>query len=91
VTEALNLYAPVSHYSKATVNLILGANTLLHILSFSGVIVMWNLRRYGYFIFAGSCLLIILYQLLTPDVVFSVTLVCIVLLVLFGLFFRHFR
>jgi hypothetical protein len=89
--QALNLYAPVSQYSKSTVTFILGSNALLHILSFTGVIVMWNLRKYGYFIFGGSVLVITLYQLLMPNVVFSATFVYIVLLVLFGLYFRHFR
>ena len=91
VTEALNLYTPVTRYSNAAVSLILGANALLHILSFAGIILMWNLRKYGYFIFGGSVLAISLYQLLMHDVVLSTTLVYIAFLVLFGLLFRHFR
>ena len=91
MTQALNLYAPVTLYSKSTVTFILGSNALLHILSFTGVIVMWNLRKYGYFIFGGSVLVISLYQLLMPNIVFSATLVYIVLLILFGLYFRHFH
>jgi hypothetical protein len=91
VTEALNLYAPVSLYSKTTVTLILGINALLHILAFSGIIIMWNLRKYGYYIFGGSVLVIAFYQLYMPHVAFSATFIYIVLLVLFGLYFRRFR
>ena len=91
VTEALNLYAPVSLYSKTTVTLILGINALLHILAFSGIIIMWNLRKYGYYIFGELCWSFPSPACIPPMLLFPATFIYIVLLVLFGLYFRRFR
>ena len=91
VSDAINLYAPVILYSKSGITLILGLFSILFILAFSGIIVMWNMRRYGYYIFGISALLLASLQLFHPRISLSGPVVFIVLLILFGLYFRRFR
>jgi len=91
VTDAINLYAPVVQYSKTGVTLILGLFSVLFILAFSGIIVMWNMRRYGYYIFGISSLLLASLQLFHFRISFSGPFIFIVLLILFGLYYRRFR
>lgn len=91
VTDAINLYTPVDRYSGNNVRLIMGMFSLLFILSLSGIIAMWNMRRYGYYIFGISSLILASFQLFQPKVSFSGPVFFIVLLILFGLYFRRFR
>ncbi|MCX6281082.1 MAG: hypothetical protein NTU51_03900 [Bacteroidetes bacterium] len=91
VTDAINLYAPVSRYSGLDVKLRLAAYAVLFILAFSGIILIWNLKRTGFYLYGVSSITIAFMQLLLPGVTFSGTIIIIVLLILFGLYFRRFR
>ena len=91
VAEAINLYAPLNQYPKNQVQLLLALFSVLFILGFSGIIVMLKLRRYGYYIFGISSLLLASFQLIRPEVSISGTIVFITLLILFGLYFKRFR
>lgn len=91
VAEALNVYAPLHQYPQIQVQILLATLSFFFVLGFSGVIVMWNLRRYGYYLFGISCLLLASVQLLRPEMSLSGTIGFIVLLFLFGLYFRRFR
>jgi hypothetical protein len=91
VTNAINMYAPVVLYSKAGVTLTLAGLSLLFILSFTGIVVMFFMRRPGYWIFGVSSLLLSAVQLFRPTLSFSGPVMFILFLILFGLYFRRFR
>ncbi|MCX6284173.1 MAG: hypothetical protein NTW31_08070, partial [Bacteroidetes bacterium] len=87
VSNAINLYTPVKRFSGIEIKMILGAYALLFILAFSGIILMWKLRKYGYYIFGVSSLLLASFQMAFPGLTFSGTIIFIAFLVLFGLYF----
>jgi len=91
VADAINLYASVTRFSKTEMSLILGLMSALFILTFSGIILMFKMRRYGYYIFGISSLLLAAIRLFRPVLSFSGPAVLIVFLILFGLYFRRFR
>ncbi|MCX6286865.1 MAG: hypothetical protein NTY96_07110 [Bacteroidetes bacterium] len=91
VTNAINLYAPVSQYSHIEVKMIFAMYSVLFMLAFSGIILMWNLRRYGYYFYGVSVLILASFQLFMPGIAFSGTIIFIAFLILFGLYFRRFR
>ncbi|MEI7490404.1 MAG: hypothetical protein WCK92_03335 [Bacteroidota bacterium] len=91
VSNAINLYTPVNRFSGIEMRLILGAYSLLFILAFTAIILIWKLRRYGYYILGVSCLLLASFHMAFPGLAFSGTIIFIAFLVLFGLYFRRFR
>ena len=91
VTEAITLYAPVIKHSKASVSLVLALLSLLFILGFAGVFLMFRMRKPGYYIFGISSLLLAAIQLFKPVLSFSGPVIFIGFLILFGLYFRRFR
>ncbi|MEI6889793.1 MAG: hypothetical protein ACOYM0_08015 [Bacteroidales bacterium] len=91
VTDAINLYTPVSQYSKTGVMLFMGFSSVLFILAFSGIIVMLKMRKYGYYIFGVSSLILASFQLFRPGISFIGTGIIFGMLILFGLYFRRFR
>jgi len=90
VTDAINLYAPIDQYSLTAVRLVLGVFAALFILGLSGIIIMWNLRKTGYYLFGISSLILASSQFLVSRISFSGALVLIPLLILFGFYFRRF-
>ncbi len=91
VTRAINLYTPAIQNPKAGVSLVLAIFSLLFILGFAGVFLMFRMRKYGYYIFGLASLLLAAIQLFKPVLSFSGPIIFIVFLILFGLFFRRFR
>lgn len=91
VTDAINLYAPAGIYRGFPVKLTLGLFTFFFSLAFTGITIMWKMRRAGYYLFGISALVLAALQLFRPDISFSGILILLVMLVLFGLFFRRFR
>lgn len=91
VTEAINLYTPLVQNSKVSVSLGLALLSLLFILGFAGIFLMFRMRRTGYYIFGASSLLLAAIQLFKPVLSLSGPIIFIVFLILFGLYFRRFR
>ncbi len=91
VSNAINLYTPSNRFSGFEIKMILAAYSLLFISAFSGIILIWKLRRYGYYIFGVSSLLLASFHMAFPGLAFSGTIIFIAFLVLFGLYFRRFR
>lgn len=68
---------------------IFGVGFTLHALAFAGVILVWKLRKTGYYFLGLACLIIAALQLINPMAAVASTAIYIVFLLLFGLFFRR--
>jgi hypothetical protein len=89
ITSVTNQYAPPGLYALSTIRLIFTGGFLLHALALSGSILLWNLRKEGYYLLALSCILIASFQLIQPQIAVTTTAVYILLLLMFGIFFRR--
>ena len=89
ITSVSNQYIPHEAVSKSHIFIILLAGFLLHFMAFTGSVLIWNLHKTGYYILGFSCLIIAGYQTLQPQITVTTTAIYIVLLLLFGLFFRR--
>jgi len=88
ITSVTNQYAPPGLYALSTIRLIFTGGFLLHALAFTGSILLWNMRKGGYYLLAISCILIASFQLIQPQIAVTTTAVYILLLLMFGIFFR---
>jgi len=91
VSDAINMYADADRYSPAGIKTVLGVLAALFILGFTGIVVMWRMKRYGYYFFGISSIILASFQLFRPEISVSGTIIFIALLILFGLYFRRFR
>lgn len=91
ITEVLNKYRPEDTRSKGMMALFLLGGFLLHVSSLTGSVMIWKMKRTGYYLFSVSALIISAYQLLQANIYFTSTLVYIILVVLFGIFFKRYR
>ncbi len=81
-------YLSAGGYSHGDALLFFGAGFLLHGLSFTGILLIWNLRRTGYYFLGLSCLVIAAYQLMSPSSTIIPTAIYIIFILIFGLFFN---
>ena len=91
VTEAINLYLPVRQFTGNEINAITGILSILLLSAITGIAAMWKMRRWGYYLFGTTSLLLASIQLIRPEVSISGTLIFVSLLILFGLYFRRLR
>jgi hypothetical protein len=89
ITEVTNKYLGTSGESVARNVLMFGGGFLLHGLAVAGVILMWRIRKTGYYLLGGSCIVISVFQLFNPRAEVVSTAVYMGFLLLFGLFFRR--
>ena len=89
ITRVRNLYVPDDVYTGARLLILFCAGFLLHGLAFAGSVFIWYSRKVGYFVLAPSCLIIATWQLFQPQISIGTTGVNIVLIVLFGFFFKR--
>jgi hypothetical protein len=91
IIRVTSQYAQPEIYSKSQILLFFLAGFLFHLLAFTGSILIWNLRKTGYYILGLSCLIIAMGQFILPNIAVTTTTVYILLLILFGIFFRKFH
>jgi hypothetical protein len=91
INDLMNKYTPENRDSQIKMIAFLLAGFTLHALSFTGSIMLWMMKRRGYIIFAISGLIIASYQLFQTKISFISTSVYIVLIILFGLFYKKLR
>ena len=89
ITQVTNQYDPPENFTKNQILIYLLAGFLLHALSFAGTILIWKLKRSGYYLLGFSCLVMATIQTYQPEVSISTTGVYIILILLFGIFFRR--
>ncbi|MCK9220377.1 MAG: hypothetical protein M0P47_10050 [Bacteroidales bacterium] len=90
ITEVVNQYTPIHLHSKhKDLLLVLFCACLLHLFAFTGTILMWHRRRWGYYLIAITSLIAASYQLFQPEIAITTTGIYIILVVLFGIFYRR--
>jgi len=89
ITGVIRQYIPEQNGSKGLMILLFSGLFMLHAAGFSGVILMWNLRRTGYYIFSVSTLLITLFHLFRPEISWLSTAVYVILVFLFSMLIRQ--
>jgi hypothetical protein len=81
-------YMPQSPISRATLTLYILAGFFLHACSFTGTFMIWKMKRAGYILFSVAGLIIASYQLFQTRISFLTTGVYILLIIIFGLFYK---
>jgi hypothetical protein len=91
ISEVISKYLPEGTESKGIILLIIASGFLLHLISLIGSIKMWNRRKSGYLMLSVSTLIIALFQLFSDRISILTTAVYIILIVLFGIYYRRFH
>lgn len=88
ITDMILKYAPENSPSRITVLIYILGGFLLHGLSFTGVFLIWKMKRLGYLLFGISSLILATYQLFATHISPLTTSFYIALIILFGLFIK---
>lgn len=91
ITEVTNNYVPAEAATKAQIFLLFFSGALLHLVAFAGLILLWKMRRTGYYLLGVPCLAVACYHLFQPGLSISTTLIYILFIIIFGFFFRRLR
>jgi hypothetical protein len=89
VTKVITQYLPADVPASSGIRLIFAGGFLLHLLGFIGSVLLWKLRKSGYYLIAGICLAVATFQTFRPDISVASTAVYILLVIFFGIFFRR--
>ncbi|MFZ4521162.1 MAG: hypothetical protein ACOYNC_05625 [Bacteroidales bacterium] len=89
VTAAVDKYLSLKMYSISEIRLIFAAGFILHLMGFAGTVLFWNLRKAGYYLLVFSSIIIAALQTLRADISVISTAVYILLILLFGVFYRR--
>jgi hypothetical protein len=91
ISEVRNKYLPEGTESKQLIILLTAAGFLLHLIAFTGSIMIWFRKKSGYALFSISTLIIALYQLFTDRVSIFTLAIYISFIILFGIYYRRFH
>ncbi len=88
IAEVTLSYLSEEELTKSQVIVLLLSASLLHGTALVGTLLIWKLKRWGYYLLGIPCLIMASYQLFQPQIAITTTGIYIFLIVLFGLFFR---
>jgi polyferredoxin len=91
IADMVLRYAPEHSVQRFTVISYILGGLILHMLSLTGIILIWNMRRMGYLVFGVSTLIISGYQLFASQISPLTTTFYIALVILFGVFLKKLR
>ena len=91
ITEVTNKYMPAEAVTRSRVLLVFITGALLHAVAFAGLILIWNRRKMGYFLLGIPCFAIAAWHLFQSQISISSTLVYIIFIIVFGLYYRRLR
>jgi len=91
IIRIINEYIPERPVAPARVILIVIAGFILHGAAFTGTVLMLKMKKTGYVVFGIAVLIICIYQLFQDKISLFITLFYIILIILFGLFYKKFR
>ncbi len=89
ITRLLNAYNPQSQKSGFLVSLAFVLLFLLHAACFAGTVMVFRMKKAGYYLYGIAALILSCYQLFQPKVPVYSTAIPVLLLVFFGLFFKR--
>ncbi len=91
ITRLLAEYTSQGGIPPALVTLVMAGAALLHVSCLAGALMIWKLRKKGYLLLSVASLLIAVAQLFLPGLAPGGTVLYVVLIFLFGLFYRLYR
>ena len=91
ITRIMDQYLSTGAHPMPPAAWIFSLGFALHGLALAGVIMIWNLRRTGYFMLGVSCIAVSALQLFNPMAAVSSTAIYIIFVLLFGLFYNRLR
>jgi hypothetical protein len=91
ITDMVLRYAPEDSSSGISVIFYTLGGFILHAVSFSGIILIWKMKKTGYWFFGISSLMIASYQLFATRISPVTTAFYIGLIVLTGIFYRKMK
>ena len=89
IAGVMNQYLSTGAYTKTQTLLIFAAGFSLHGLAFAGIILILRLRIIGYYFLGLSSLVLATYQLTNPSTSITPTAFYIILILLFGIFYKR--
>jgi hypothetical protein len=91
IARAINIYIPEGTVSSQRVIMIAIAGFCLHAFAMAGTVMILKMMKKGYIVFGIASLIISVYQLFQDKISFLTTLVYIVCIILFGLFYKKLK
>ncbi|MCX6245675.1 MAG: hypothetical protein NTU98_13355 [Bacteroidetes bacterium] len=91
ITWMVLRYTPENPMTRTGIFFYIFGGFLFHALSFTGTLLIWKLKKKGYFLFGVSTLIIAVYQLFSSRISPLTTAVYIFLILAFGFFLRKMR
>jgi len=89
ISEVTNKYAPARLIRPNMMLLIFIAAALLHMVSFAGLVMIWKLKKTGYYLLSIPSFLIACYFLILPEVSPSTVIIYIVFIFAYGFYYRR--
>jgi hypothetical protein len=91
IASVTGIYTPGEMFSKSEIRLLFTGGMLLHLIGFAGVVLLWRLRKTGYYILGLSCIIIASFQTFRPDISVTTTAIYVLMIFLFGVFYKRYR
>jgi hypothetical protein len=89
ISMVTNQYMPEEQYTTTELRFVFLAGFMLHFSALIGAVFIWRLKISGYYILGIACLVIAAYQLLSPNFTAASTIIYILFLIGFGIFYRR--
>jgi len=89
ITGVTIKYVPAETLTGTQLLLVFIIGAILHGTAFSGLVLIWNLKKAGYYLLGIPCFMVALYHLLQPQISVSYTIFYILFIFIFGLFYRR--
>ncbi len=91
IASVVNSYVPEDIFTHSQLLLVFLGGFLINSVTFAGVVLIWRLRRTGYYLLAAGGFSMAAFQLLIPRAALTTTGLYIAMVVLFGIFFRRLK
>jgi hypothetical protein len=89
ITDMVLRYSPENPSAGITVGVYIVGGFILHAIAFSGIILIWRLKKIGYWLFGIASLIIASYQLFATQISPLTTALDVILLIAIGIFYKR--
>lgn len=91
IIRVINEYIPEGSVTPNRIILVALFGFLFHGIAFTGTFLMLKMKKTGYVLFGIAALIICVYQLFQDKISLMTSLIYIILIILFGLYYKKFR
>lgn len=89
ITKVTNQYVQFDTWSIGEIRWLFAAGFALHLAGLAGCVLIWFMKKAGYYLLGSSSLLITAIQLFRPEFTVTFTALYIFIIIFFGLFFKR--